>query len=152
MGLLSGSEGLKVCSKLPNIRLFGQLRAFPLQNCFEYILCYKFMETFPRIWSLRCTYFLVCWLLSGSEGPKIAQNYRMYDFWALKSIFISKHLVWIQFLEVQNHGDIMRIWALGCTYLLSIWGFWVGKRGRQLLKMTYYTTFGNFKSIFTSKT
>ena len=37
MGLLSGSEGLKVCSKLPNIRLFGQLRAFPLQNCFEYI-------------------------------------------------------------------------------------------------------------------
>ena len=124
----------------------SMLEWLPILVCYSIFLCIKARP------SPLCACFLVCWLLSGSEGPKIAQNYRMYDFWALKSIFISKHLVWIQFLEVQNHGDIMRIWALGCTYLLSIWGFWVGKRGRQLLKMTYYTTFGNFKSIFTSKT
>ena len=85
MGLLSGSEGLKIAQ----ITKYTTFRHFKCISTSKNLVLNTFSGS-TNLWRLLGEYghlgVLLCWymgLLSGSEGLKIAQNDQIYDFWAL---------------------------------------------------------------------
>ena len=150
--LVGQSKGLKNCSKLPHAvsGIFNSISSsnnLVLNIFFGSTILLRVLENLRTLMYLYASMGLV-----GQRGRRVLKITKCMIFGQYQSTSTSKDLVWIHFLVVQILETFGRMWAHGCTYLLSICGFWVGQRGQKFIKMTKYTTFWQYNSNFTSKT
>ena len=99
------------------------------------------METFGRIWALKCT-LLVLWFIN---WPKLNETRHFGPF----KQFHFKKLKLIYFMVVLVYGVIW--WNMSPSFLGSVRGSFVGQRVQKLVKLHKIWHFGDFLNIFNSK-